>query len=49
MKCIECDNMACKVFHVKSVTWEGYCMKLRRAVNGLDPCRYNYELSLFGD
>lgn len=25
MKCIECDNMACKQFFAKHEMWTGYC------------------------
>lgn len=52
MKCKECDNMACKVFHSKNELWTGYCNnknspKYGSVVTGDNSCTVTQELGLF--
>ena len=49
MKCLECEDMACKVFTVKTETWTGFCMnrgspKYHTVVTGKDGCIIQAEL-----
>ena len=49
MKCIECDDMACKVFVSKTEIWTGYCMnksspKYHTVVTGNDGCIIQADL-----
>lgn len=52
MNCIECEDMACKVFTVKTEIWTGFCMnkdspKYHTMVTGADGCTIAQEISLF--
>ena len=52
MKCIDCKDMACKMFHSKTELWTGYCTnknssKYGSVVTGSDSCTVTQELSLF--
>ena len=52
MKCIDCDNMACRQFFVKRELWTGYCInknspKYGSVVTGNDSCTVTQELGLF--
>ena len=38
MKCLECPNMICRVFIVRSESWTGFCSSSRCAVTGDDLC-----------
>ena len=37
-RCLDCPEMWCLEFHVKTETWQGWCHQLRSAVNGDDIC-----------
>lgn len=50
MKCIDCDNMACKQFFAKFELWTGVCMNKSSpsygsVVKGNDGCIIQSELS----
>lgn len=52
MKCINCKDMACKVFRSKMEFWTGYCTnknssKYGSVVTGSDSCTITQEMSLF--
>lgn len=36
--CLDCPQMACKVFTAKTEQWQGYCMVNHKLVNGHDSC-----------
>ena len=36
--CLECKNMICRVFNVKSEAWTGFCSAGRCKVSGQDEC-----------
>lgn len=38
MKCLDCDMMICREYHVKNDVWKGYCMKINKKVMGDDDC-----------
>ena len=43
MQCIDCKDMACKVFTMKTEIWTGFCMnkdspKYQTTVTGADGC-----------
>ena len=38
MKCLDCDMMICREYHVKNDVWKGYCQRLRLKVHGNDDC-----------
>lgn len=52
MRCIDCEDMACKIFTHKTEIWTGYCMnksspKYHTVVMGDDSCTIAKELDLF--
>ena len=38
MKCLDCDMMICREYHVKNDVWKGYCVKTNKKVMGNDVC-----------
>ncbi len=51
MNCIACEDMACKVFTVKTEIWTGFCTKkdspkYHRTVTGEDGCTFTQELNI---
>lgn len=36
--CLDCPQMACKVFTAKTEQWQGYCLLHHKQVNGHDSC-----------
>lgn len=49
-KCLECENMICRVFVVRSESWGGYCSSFRLKVSGGDLChraREPTQLAIF--
>lgn len=49
MKCIDCENMACKMFFAKQELWTGYCNNkdspnYGSVVTGKDGCTPQAEL-----
>ena len=54
MKCLECEDMACKVFTCKDETWTGYCMneqspRYHTPVTGESGCNIIIEQVLFNE
>lgn len=54
MKCLDCEDMACKTFYHKSERWEGYCMnkqspRYHTLVTGEGGCKIYTEQSLFNN
>ena len=37
-RCLNCPNMVCRQFTVKTETWNGYCLVCHKEVNGDDLC-----------
>ena len=49
MKCIECDSMLCKTFQSKQEKWEGFCILLKRIVDGDESCKVIKQGDLFSN
>ena len=52
MQCIDCKDIACKVFTTKTEIWTGFCMnkdspKYQTTVTGADSCTIAHELKIF--
>lgn len=47
MVCLQCPNMACKVYYPKAERWTGYCTRHHRNVTDSGRCGDAVQLTLF--
>ena len=53
MKCLDCPNMACKVFYSHTEIWEGFCMNpdspnSHKMVTGNSSCESDNNINRHG-
>lgn len=47
VRCLNCPNMVCRQFTVKTETWNGYCLVCHKEVNGDGFCYLPRQPTLF--